>query len=193
MSANLGKCHLDLPSTDDPGEDVAGTGVDVCGEEGLRLELAFGVTHEKPTDRHWRHAAAMPESRAAGDLDETVGSAVPETDAVAPPNDFAILDESGQLLQGLTLDWRTTTAFALLRREREQSGVKAPAGGHTDMVADRGEEFDGGERAVGDQDDRAIGEPAVDLQGGLARPIKQGLGGPRLVGIKALRGSKQSE
>src|SRR6202046_4584369 len=78
MSANLGKCHLDLPSTDEPGEGVAGTGVDVCGEEGLRLELAFGVTHEKPTDRHRRHAAAMPEGRAAGDLDETVGSAVPE-------------------------------------------------------------------------------------------------------------------
>jgi hypothetical protein len=28
------------------------------------------------------------------------------------------------------------------------------------------------------RDDRAIGEPAVELQGGLARPIKQGLGGP---------------
>jgi hypothetical protein len=40
----------------------------------------------------------MPEGRAAGDLDETVGSAVPETDAIASPNDFAILDESGQLL-----------------------------------------------------------------------------------------------
>src|ERR1700676_2319459 len=122
MSANLGECHLDLPSTDDPGEDVAGRGVEVCGEEGLRLELAFAIAHEKPTDRHWRHAAAMPESRAASDLDETVGSAVPETDTVAPPNDFAILDESGQL-QGLTLDWRSTTAFALLRREVEQVGV----------------------------------------------------------------------
>src|ERR1700728_3391339 len=98
MSANLGECHLDLPSTDEPGEDVAGTGVDICGEEGLRLELAFGIAHEKPTDRHRRHAAAMPEGRAAGDLDETGGSAVPATDAIAAPNDFAILDESGQLL-----------------------------------------------------------------------------------------------
>jgi len=83
---------------------------------GIGEVLGDLFAHEKPMDRHWPHAAGIPESRAAGDLDETVGSAAPETDAIAPPNDFAILDERGQL-QGLTLDWRSTTVFAPLRRE----------------------------------------------------------------------------
>lgn len=39
------------------------------------------------------------------------------------------------------------------------------------MIADRGEEFEGCKRAVGDQDNIAVGEPAMDLQCGLARPM----------------------
>jgi hypothetical protein len=61
------------------------------------------------------------------------------------------------------------------------------------MAADRGEEFDGCKRAVADQDDIATGEPAVDLQGGLARPIEQRFGCSGLVGIEAFGGGEQSE
>ena len=61
------------------------------------------------------------------------------------------------------------------------------------MVANRGEEFDGCERAVGDQDNMAIGEPTVDLQGGLTRPMEQHLGCPRLVGIEAFGGGEKGE
>ena len=43
MSANFRECYFDLPATDEPGEDVAGTSVEVGGEEGLRFELAFGI------------------------------------------------------------------------------------------------------------------------------------------------------
>lgn len=102
VSANFRKCYLDLPPTDKPSEDVAGASVEVGGEKGLRLELAFGIADEKPTDRHRRHAAAIPHGGAAGDLDEPVGSTVPETDAVARPGDLAILDDGGELFQGLT-------------------------------------------------------------------------------------------
>ena len=59
------------------------------------------------------------------------------------------------------------------------------------MAADRGEEFDGCKRAVADQDDIAIGKPAMDLQGGLARPINKRLGCPRLVGIEAFGGASR--
>src|ERR1700720_2337176 len=103
MSANFRECYFALPATDEPGEDVAGTSVEVGGEEGLRFELAFGIADEKPTDRHRGHAAAIPQRGAAGDVDEAVGSAVPETDAVALPGDFSILDEGGQLLWGSPL------------------------------------------------------------------------------------------
>ena len=65
MSANFRECYFDLPATDEPGEDVAGTSVEVGGEEGLRFELAFGIADEKPTDRHRGHGAAIPQRGAA--------------------------------------------------------------------------------------------------------------------------------
>jgi hypothetical protein len=44
-----------------------------------------------------------------------------------------------------------------LRREVEQVGIETQAGDDTDMVADRGKEFDGCKRTVGNQNDIAIG------------------------------------
>ena len=125
MSSHFRKCYLDLPPTDEPGENIAGASVEVGGEEGLRLELACGIADEKPTDRHRRHAAAIPDGGAAGDFDDAVGSAVPETDAVSLPGDLAILNDGGQLFQGLTFDRPPTAAFALLRWEVEQVGIEA--------------------------------------------------------------------
>jgi hypothetical protein len=87
VGANFGKCHLDLPPADEPCENVAGASIEVGGEESLRLELACRIANEKPTDRHWRRAAVIPDGGAAGDFDEAVGSAVPETDAAALPGD----------------------------------------------------------------------------------------------------------
>ena len=66
---------------------------------------------------------------------------------------------------------RSAAAFTLWRREGEQVGIEPQPGDDADVFAHRGEEFDGGKGAVGDQNDVAIGQPAVDLQGGLPRPI----------------------
>ena len=93
MSANFCKCDLDLPATDEPAENVAGSSVEIGREEGLRFEFSFGVTDEKPADRHRRHTGAIPDGGAGGDFNEAIGSAVPETDAVALPRKFAILDD----------------------------------------------------------------------------------------------------
>jgi len=95
---------------------------------------------------------------------------------VALPGDFGIVEDGGELFQALAFDRRPAAAFTLLRRESEQVGIEPQAGDDTDMVAHCGEEFDGGERAVGDQHDVAAGEPAVDLQGRLPSPIEQRLG-----------------
>ena len=96
---------LPRPATDyEPGEAIAGASVEVGGEEGLRLELACGIAGDKPMDRHRRHAAAIPAGGAAGDFDDAVGLAVPETDAVSLPGDLATRYYGGQLFQGLTFD-----------------------------------------------------------------------------------------
>src|ERR1700747_2367779 len=134
MSSNFCKCYLDLPATDEPGENVAGSSVEVGREEGLRLELAFGIADEKPADRNWRHAGMIPHGSAGGDFDKTIGSAVPETDTVALPRDFAILDDGGQLFQRFPLDRSPAAAFALLRREVKQVGIREEAGHRTAIV-----------------------------------------------------------
>jgi hypothetical protein len=193
MSAGFFERDLDLPAAHEPSEDIARTGVKIGCQERLRFEVAFGIADEEPTDRHRRHAAAIPQRSAAGDLDEAIGSAVPETDAVALPGDFGIVEDGGELFQALAFDRRPAAAFALLRREIEQVGIEAQAGDETDMVADGGEEFDCSEGAIGDQDNVAIGEPAADLQGGLAGPIEQCLGGARFAGIETFGRGEQRE
>src|SRR6266852_4606316 len=78
MSAGFLEGDFDLQATDEPGEDIARTDVEIGSQEGLRFEFAFGIANEQPADRHWRRAAAIPDGSAAGDLDEAVGSAVPQ-------------------------------------------------------------------------------------------------------------------
>src|SRR6516164_3477377 len=96
---------------------------------------------------------AIPQRGAGGDFDEAVGSAIPKADTVTLPDDPMILDDGGQLFQGLTFDRPAAAAFALLRREFEQVGIETQAGDDTDMVADRGKKFDGCKRTVGDQNE----------------------------------------
>ena len=70
-------------------------------QEGLRVELAGGVADEKPADRHRRNAAAIPQRGAGYDLDDAIGSAVPETDPIARPGYVAILEDGFDDIHGL--------------------------------------------------------------------------------------------
>src|SRR5258708_34152570 len=88
MSAGFLEGDFDLPATDEPGEDIARTDVEIGSQEGLRLEFAFGIANEQPADRHRRRAAAIPDGGATGDFDEAVCSAVPAADAGAVPGGF---------------------------------------------------------------------------------------------------------
>src|ERR1700681_1998086 len=125
MGAGFLEGDFDLPTAHEPGEDVARTCVEIGGEEGLRFEFAFGIANEQPADRHRRRAAAIPDGGAAGDFDDAVGSAVPETDAVALPGDLGIVEDGGELFQPLAFDWWPPPALALLRRGVGQTCIEA--------------------------------------------------------------------
>src|SRR5258708_32163980 len=116
MSAGFLEGDFDLPATDEPGEDIARTDVEIGSQEGLRLEFAFGIANEQPADRHRRRAAAIPDGGATGDFDEAVGSAVPEADAVALPGDFGIGEGGGEVFQALGFYWRAGRGVSPLRR-----------------------------------------------------------------------------
>jgi hypothetical protein len=97
MSAGFLEGDFDLPTADEPGKDVARTGVKIGCQKGLRLELASGIADQEPADRYGRHATAIPQCDAAGNLDDAVGLAIPETNAEALPTDFAIFEDGGEL------------------------------------------------------------------------------------------------
>src|SRR5712691_6451786 len=103
MSAHFLEGDFDLPTTDEPGEYVARMSVEIGCQECLRIEIACGIADQEPADRHGGHAAAIPQRGAGGDLDDTIGSAVPETDAVALPGDFTIDEDGGELFLALAL------------------------------------------------------------------------------------------
>ena len=113
MRTGFLKSDFDLPAAHEPGENVAWSRAEIGGEKGLRFEFTFGIADEHPADRQRRDAASIPNCGAAGDLDDAVGSAVPETDAVALPGDFAILEDGGQLFAALALDRRRAPTFGL--------------------------------------------------------------------------------
>src|SRR5262249_56790920 len=123
VRTHLLKCDLDLPPAHEPGENILGAGVKICRQECLGIEFALGVADEEPADRHRHNSSTIPKCGSAGDLDQAVGSAVPETDAAALPVDLRILEDCGELLQSLALDRRPAAAFAFWRREGEQVGV----------------------------------------------------------------------
>ena len=72
---------------------------------------------------------------------------------------------------------RGAPALALPARRRwlVQGGVQSQPGDDTDAVAHRGQQFECREAAVGDEDERAVGQPAFRLQDRLACPIGQRL------------------
>ena len=70
MSADLRKSYLDLPAADEPGKNVMGMRIDVGRQERLRVEFAARIADEKPADRNWRNAGAIPQRSAACDLDD---------------------------------------------------------------------------------------------------------------------------
>src|SRR5215472_18165906 len=178
MSADFFKGDLDLPATDEPGEDVARISVEVGRQEGLRVEFAGRIADQEPTDRHRIDAAAIPQRGSGSDLDKAVGPAVPQANAAALPRQPAIRKDGGELFVRFAFLGRSPPTLVLWWRDVEQLGIHAQAGDDADVATNCIEELYRCERTVGDQDNIASGEPATDLQGRLAGPVEQGLGRP---------------
>src|SRR5207344_2640177 len=101
MSSDFLEGDFDLPATDEPSEDVAWMGVEIGCQERLRIEFTRGIADQQPADRRRRYSAAIPQRGSGGDLDEAVVLAVPETDPIALPGDFAIHEDGGELFLAL--------------------------------------------------------------------------------------------
>src|SRR5580658_3179811 len=176
MGTDLLKCDLQLPTRDEPLEDVDGSRIEAGAEEDLRRQFADRIAHEQPSNGHNGRAAAIPNGGTGGDLDDTIAAAVPKSDRVALPNRAGIVQHLGQRGQALALDRRSSAARSSGWCGRIEIGVEAQSGDDTDIASDGAEEIDGGECRVADDDNLTAWQPAMDLQCDLAGPIQQRLG-----------------
>jgi len=189
MSAGFLEGDFDLPTADEPGKDVARTGVKIGCQKGLRLELASGIADQEPADRYGgtppRYHNATPlvisTMRLVWPYQRPTRRRCQQT--------LRSLKTAESFFKGLPLLGGLPRPLRFCGGKPNRFGVEPQAGDDADMGADGGEKFDCRERAVGDQDNRAIREPAADLQGSLAGPIEQCLGRSRFAGIEALEGA----
>ena len=80
MSADFLKRHLDLPAPEEPLQNVAGFLVELGAEQSASFELALGIPHQNPTDRHWRQARVIPDSGSRSQFYETRTLTIPVID-----------------------------------------------------------------------------------------------------------------
>ncbi len=96
MGTSFLKGDFHLPARDEPLEDIDGGGVEIGAEEGLRWEFTARIAHQQPANGHWGQAATVPNGGTGGDLNDTIGAAVPESDGVALPNRAGIVQHLRQ-------------------------------------------------------------------------------------------------
>jgi hypothetical protein len=83
----------------------------------------------------------VPDRGAGGDLDETIGAAVPESDGVTLPDGIGVLQDLAERGQALAPNRRSPAARTFGRRGGIQTGVKPQPGDDADVAADGGEEL----------------------------------------------------
>ena len=85
MGTNFLKGNLQLPTRDEPLENIDGSSIKIGAEESLRWQLAERIAHQQPPDGHRGQTRTVPDSRAGGDLNNTIGAAIPEGYCVTLP------------------------------------------------------------------------------------------------------------
>ena len=69
MSAYFLESDFDLPTANEPFQNLGRVSGLIGTQQRFRLELAIGITDQDPADGYRRHTTVIPDSRIAGDLD----------------------------------------------------------------------------------------------------------------------------
>ena len=104
MGAAFLERDLKLPAGDEPLEDIDRSGAEIGAEEGLWRELTARIADQQPANGHRGQTAVVPDSGAGGDLDGTIGAAVPKSDGVVLPNGIGVVQDLTELRQALALN-----------------------------------------------------------------------------------------
>jgi len=101
--AHLAERGLQLPALDKPAQDLHGILGGVGAQQGLRVEVAKGITHQHPADRNDGHPTMAPNGGGGADLDDTLAAAIPTRHRDALPWRGRVDQHLGQGRQALAL------------------------------------------------------------------------------------------
>jgi hypothetical protein len=101
MGAAFLERDLKLPPRDESLEDIDRSGAEIGAEEGLWRELAARIADQQPANGHRGQTAVVPDGGAGGDLDGTIGVAVPKSDGVVLPNGIGVVQDHPQQGEGV--------------------------------------------------------------------------------------------
>ena len=178
MTADFGEGHLDGPAADEPAKDVERVGIEIGAQESLWLELIGNVANQYIADRH-KAAGVVPDGGAGNDLQQPFAAAIPSVHLEASPARPRIGETlSHRWLTPADDAWPTDRAGSAMRRRVEQPGIETQAGDHADATANRIQQVDGSEAAIGHRDDLPLRQPARDLQHDLPPPVSELLMSP---------------
>ena len=99
MGAHFLKGHFDLPTTDEPGQDLVWGSRLVLAYQRTGLELAIGVVDEYPADGNCGHAVVIPDRRIRADFHLSWPVPIPVGHGQGLPVGFRIHQDLLQLRQ----------------------------------------------------------------------------------------------
>ena len=153
MSAYLLEGHFQLPTRDEPREDLLRIGVEIGTQKGLGLELSLWVMDHNPAHGHGEQSRGVPHGCPGSDLDHTLAFTVPVGDRGWLPNGVRVLGDLGKVGQALALYARSSYLARFAWRSRlVECGVQPKTGDEGDRFSQPAtaiEELQGSVGAIG--------------------------------------------
>lgn len=173
------KGDFQLPAQNRPFHNLRRLNSAISAEERLGLQRLSRVRiqlvcNQHPAQRNWRQPVMIPDCSVRSQTKPTCSAAIPD-DSMLSPDGRRVVYTCGQVWLPCTLlAWRT--AFARLpRRGRIIQRCIQPQPSHhrygPRQVLTGGQQFQGRIRTVSSNDQPPLGQPCIQLNDHLARPI----------------------
>ncbi len=188
---HLRKDYFELPTQDEPLDDLHRLDSQIGAQQRLGLELPFWVPDQDPTDRHHRFAAVIPDRGVRHNLQFAAAFPIPLRDSHLLPGRFRVGGDPRQGGQPRSFPaWAPRLMGPSGRGGLEQGRIQPKAGDHADRLGQlRHPPQQGkyGKTSIRDHHQLAGRQPAPQLEHHLPCPIRQLLVRPFTVRIVAFR------